>query len=124
MKRPLIYSALLHFTVLLLILVGFYNPFERKRPSETPMMIEFVHVAEQSAAPQLAPEVIQDEPKPLPPKPTPPKPEPIPEPPAPQPEPEPVKPEPQPMSEPKPEEAEALPDPNLKKKPKEKPKEE
>ena len=59
MKRPLIYSALLHLTILILLLVRFYNPFERTKPSETPIMIEFVQVAEQSAAPQLAPEVIK-----------------------------------------------------------------
>ncbi|MCE3230955.1 MAG: hypothetical protein K0R76_1215 [Alphaproteobacteria bacterium] len=134
MKRPLIYSALLHLTVLLLLLVGFYNPFERtKRPSETPMMIEFVQVAEQSAAPQLAPETIKEAeqpapPKPMPPqpKPAPPQPEPVPQP-EPQPEPEPLKPEPpkpEPQPEPKPVEAEPIPDPKVKPKPKEKPKEE
>lgn len=60
MKRPLIYSGALHLTVIILLLIGFYNPFERTRPTETPMMIEFVHVAEQSAAPMLAPEVIKE----------------------------------------------------------------
>jgi outer membrane biosynthesis protein TonB len=139
MKRPLTYSALLHITVLVLLLVGFYNPFQRTKPLETPIMIEFVQVGEQSAAPVLAPEVIQDvPPKPEPPKPTPPQPQPEPQPepkpeppkpepaPEPQPEPEPVKPEPkpEPQPEPKPVEAEPIPDPNAKKKPKEKPKEE
>lgn len=135
MKRPLIYSALLHFTVIVLLLIGFYNPFERTKLTETPMMIEFVSVAEQSAAPQLAPEVIKEVEQPEPPKPTPlptpPQPDPTPpEPqpePQPQPEPEPVKPEPPKPEEkpdPKPEpEAEPIPDPKAKEKPKEKPKE-
>lgn len=128
MKRPLIYSALLHLTIVILLWVGFYNPFERARQSsETPIMMEFVQVAEQSAAPQLAPEVIKEAEQPTPPKPTPPQPVPAPQP-EPQPEPEPVKPEP-PKPEPKPEEpkpveAEPIPDPKAKKKPKEKPKEE
>ncbi len=89
-------------------------------------MIEFVQVAEQSAAPQLAPEVIKEVEQPEAPKPTPPEPKPEPPQPAPQPEPqpepEPIKPEPQP--EPKPVEAEPIPDPKAKQKPKEKPKEE
>lgn len=93
-------------------------------------MVEFVQVAEQSAAPQLAPEVIKEVEQPEMPKPTPPEPKPEPPQPAPQPEPqpepepEPIKPEPQP--EPKPVEAEPIPDPKAKKKPKpkEKPKEE
>jgi outer membrane biosynthesis protein TonB len=133
MKRPLIYSATLHLSVLILLLVGFYNPFERTKKLETPMMIEFVQVAEQSAAPILAPEVIKEAELPEPPKPTPapPPPQPQPEPPqpAPQPEPEPAKPEPtkpEPQPEPKPQEAEPIPDPKAKQKPKEneKPKEE
>lgn len=137
MKRPLIYSAALHLTVLFLIIVGFYNPFQSYKPAETPVMIEFVNIAEQSAAPVIAPEVIKEAEQPLPPQPTPTpappepaKPEPQPEPePQPQLEPEPVKPEP-PKPEPKPEEltpkeAEPIPDPKTKKeKPKEKPKEE
>lgn len=128
MKRPLIYSALLHITVLVLLLVGFYNPFPRTKPSETPIMMEFVQVSEQSAAPVLAPEVIQEVPpkpeplKPTPPQPQPePQPEPKPEPPKPEPAPEP---QPEPQPEPKPVEAEPIPDPKAKKKPKEKPKEE
>lgn len=132
MKRPLIYSALLHFTVLILLLVGFYNPFERVRSKEAPMMIEFVQISELSAAPILAPESIKEPEQPQPPTPTPPPPPPQPEPPQPapepQPEPEPVKPEPkpEPTLQPKPEEAEPIPDPKAKKKPKEKekPKEE
>ncbi len=107
-------------------------------------MIEFVQVAEQSAAPQLAPEVIKEveQPealKPMPPEPKPEPPQPAPQP-EPQPEPEPIKPEPQPepkpepqpepqpepKPEPKPVEAEPIPDPKAKQKPKpkEKPKEE
>jgi hypothetical protein len=73
----------------------------------------------------LAPEVIKEVEQPEPPKPTPsqpepPQPEPQPEPePQPQPEPEPITPQP----EPQPLEAEPIPDLNMKKKPKEKPKE-
>jgi len=129
MKRSFIYSALLHFTVLIFLLIGFYNPFQRKTPIETPIMIEFVQVAEQSAAPHLAPEGVQEAaPQPTPPKPIPTKPEPVLQ--APQPQPifkpksEPVKVEPKPDPKPEPEEAESIPDPQLKKKPKEKPKEE
>jgi outer membrane biosynthesis protein TonB len=128
MKRPLIYSGILHLTVLILLLIGFYNPFQNSKPSETPMMIEFVHVAEQSAAPVLAPEVIKEAAQPAPPKPTPaptpppPTPEPQPEP-TPQPQPEPTKPEPPKPEEPKPVEAEPIPDPKAKEKPKDKPKE-
>jgi outer membrane biosynthesis protein TonB len=131
MKRPLIYSATLHFTVLILLVIGFYNPFEKKRSLETPMMIEFVQVAEQSAAPVLAPEVIKEAQQPAPPKPTPaptppqPMPEPVQPEPAPQPKPEPehAKPEPVKPEEPKPVEAEPIPDPKAKEKPKDKPKE-
>ena len=129
MKRPLIYSVCLHAIVLILLMIGFYNPFQRKTtPTEQPMMIEFVQIAEESAAPQLAPEAIQNaEPIPTPPKPTPPKPEPVkPEPakPEPLPEPEPVKPEPQPEPK-KPEpEPDPMPEPVLDVKPKEKPKKE
>ena len=71
MKRPLIYSAILHLTVLILILIGFYNPFQRTVPVERPIMMEFVHVAEQSAAPVIAPETIKEAEQPLPPQPTP-----------------------------------------------------
>lgn len=131
MKRPLIYSALLHLTVLLFLLVGFYSPFERTKLSETPVMIEFVQVAEQSAAPQLAPEVLKEAeqpelPKPAPPQPAPPQPAPVVQP-QPEPEPEPIKPEPpkpELKPEPKPVEAEPIPDPRAKQKPKEKRKEE
>jgi hypothetical protein len=135
MKRPLIYSATLHITVLILLLIGFYNPFESTKRQETPMMIEFVNIAEQSAAPMLAPEVIKEVEQPEAPKPTPapPSPQPDPEPapppePQPQPEPEPVKPEPlkpEPQPDPQPDQAELIPDPKAKKlKEKEKPKEE
>lgn len=132
MKRPLIYSAILHLTILVLLMIGFYNPFQKTIPAEQPVMIEFVQIAEQSAAPQISPETIQDQPLPAPPQPTPAAPQPQPEPPRPeptpqpQPEPEPVKPTPQPQPEPeiKPEDAEPIPDPKAKPKPKEKPKEE
>lgn len=137
MKRPLIYSICLHAVILILLMVGFYNPFKRKiAPTEQPMMIEFVQIAEESAAPQLAPEAIQNaEPQPTPPKPTPPKPEPKPEPepvkpepepvkPEPIPEPEPIKPEPEPQKpEPEPE-PKPIPEPVPVEKPKEKPKKE
>jgi hypothetical protein len=127
----------LHAIILILLMVGFYNPFHKKiTPIEQPMMIEFVQIAEQSAAPQLAPEAIQNaEPVPTPPKPTPPKPEPKPEPepvkPEPKPEPEPVKPEPKPepekpQPEPEPQKPEPIPDIKKQEKPKkekEKPKE-
>src|ERR1700748_3630433 len=98
MKRPLIYSALLHFTVIILLLVGFYNPFERVRSKEAPIMIEFVKIADISAAPVLAPESIKEPEQPQPPTPTPPPPPPQPEPP----QPEPPQPAPEPQPEPEP----------------------
>ena len=132
MKRALTCSALLHLTVLVFILIGFYNPFEKTRVIEQPLMIEFVQVAEQSAAPRLAPEINQKaEPKNEPPKPAPPKP-PMPDPtpptppapaPAAPPEAAPVKPEPvkpAPAPDPKPE-AEPVPDPRIKPTPELKP---
>lgn len=121
MKRPLLYSALLHLTVFLLLMIGIYNPFQNRIPSETPIMIEFVQVAEQSAAPIITPQAIPDQPLPDVPRPTPPQPESVkPEPvtqPAPPPTPEPIQPEPKPEAAPEPlPEAEAIPDPKLKKK--------
>jgi hypothetical protein len=135
MQRPLTYSIILHLVVIIFLWVGFYNPFEKNLPSEQPLMIEFVQVAERSAAPSLAPEVMH---KPIqkaePPKPAPPpqpedkpkNPEPADVPPPELAKPEPVKPElakplPQPVPEPTPVEADPIPDPAVKPKPPVKP---
>jgi outer membrane biosynthesis protein TonB len=119
MKRPAIYSALIHLLVLLFLTIGFYNPFQKAQVVDQPLMVEFVQIDEQSAAPQITPQARPEEIQqpPEPPKPAPPPPPPLPQPPEPQPaKPEPQKPEP--MPEPP---LEAIPDPIA---PKEKPREE
>lgn len=93
MKKPALYSILLHVIVLVILLVGI--PFtERKVPAqEQPFMVEFEKVGPERLSPILAPQAsIED--KKAPPKPTPkPKEEPKVEPEAPKPEPEQAKPE-------------------------------
>lgn len=117
MKRPAVYSFLLHAAIFILLTVGFYNPFKRTLAEQKPMMIEFVNISEMSQAPVLAPQDVQEpdmdlaeqmiaeqeEPQPQPPvsqdSPPPPQPES-----SPPPEPEVKKPEPiaEPIPEPKP----------------------
>lgn len=143
MKRAAIYSAILHVVVIFFLMIGIYNPFERKLADEKPLLIEFVNIADKSAAPVITPQAVdvpdekteekpepKEEPKPEPPKeepkPTPPEPKPEPPKPVEPPKPEPAKPEPKPEPEP---EAEPIPDkeapkPEKKEPPKEKPKEE
>lgn len=73
MNRPVLYSALLHLGIFILMTVGLYNPFSRTLAEQKPIMIEFVNIDEISQAPILAPLDVQ-EPD------TPPNPEPIEEP--------------------------------------------
>lgn len=60
MKRPAIYSALLHIVIFILMTVGFYNPFKRTLSEQKPLMIEFVHISDVSQAPVLAPQDVQE----------------------------------------------------------------
>lgn len=112
MKKPAIYSFLLHLGLFLLIVLGLPSPFHKPLSEQKPMMIEFVNIADFTQAPLLAPQDVQEpnqndqpqqpEPEPAKPEPTPEEPKPIPEP---QPDPEPVVEEskPQPVKEPGPE---------------------
>lgn len=134
-RRGLIFSAILHLSVVLAIALGLPQLFERKLPEETPIVVQLVNVAPETRATQVnrtppkpnkPEEVAQAEPpKPEPPKPetTPPPPapppvpapkppEPTPEPPKPEPpKPEPPKPPPPPVPEPKPSEPKPAPPP-------------
>lgn len=60
MKRPAIYSALLHVVIFILMAVGFYNPFKRTLSEQKPLMIEFVNISDISQAPVLAPQDVQE----------------------------------------------------------------
>lgn len=115
MRRPAVYSAILHVVIFILLTVNLYNPFRRNLAEQKPVMIEFVNIADISTAPILTPEEMRDpepqvepqpekEQTPEPPKPAPEaKPEVKPETAAPKPE---AKPQEQPAPEP-----EALPIP-------------
>lgn len=70
MKRPAIYSALLHLGIFILWTVGFYNPFRRTLDEQKPIMIEFVNIDEISRAPVLAPQDVQEPDLPPNPEPT------------------------------------------------------
>src|SRR5690242_8535162 len=104
-RGGLIFSAVLHLSILLAIVVGLPQIFQRKLPEETPIVVELVNVAPETRATQLTKtppkpnkpeEVAQNEPppKPEPPKPEPPKPPPPAPPPASKPEPPPPPPPP------------------------------
>ncbi|RZI47146.1 hypothetical protein [Candidatus Finniella inopinata] len=90
MRNFVIASLILHAAVVLLFCIGIGNPFQKTLKDQQPLLIDFVNIAEKSAAPKLSP---QQKIEPVKPKP--------------QPEPE-VKPEPKPEPEPvsKPQEAE------------------
>lgn len=139
MKRPAIYSALLHVVIFILMAVGFYNPFKRTLSEQKPLMIEFVNISDISQAPALAPQDVQEpdlEPnEPMPEKEPVVKEEPKPEPPVkqeslpesqkesnPAPEPEAPKPEPiaEPIPDPKPKNEEKKPEPPKEKAPEKK----
>jgi hypothetical protein len=94
-----IFSAVLHLSILLAIVFGLPQIFQRKLPEETPIVVELVNVAPETRATQVnktpprpnkPDKVAENEP---PPKPEPPKPEP-PKPPPPAPKPPESKPEP------------------------------
>lgn len=55
MKRAAIVSLLIHTFIFILILVGIGDPFNRLIKDNSPMVIDFVNVAEKSAAPKLSP---------------------------------------------------------------------
>lgn len=55
MKRAAIASLLIHIFIFILILVGIGDPFNRLIKDNQPMVIDFVNVAETSAAPKLSP---------------------------------------------------------------------
>lgn len=140
MKRAALYSGILHVVVIFILLIGINNPFERKLADERPILIEFVNIADKSAAPVITPEQEAEEldqpeekpepkpdPKPEPPqeapKPTPPEPKPEPPKPVEPPKPEPEKPEPKPEPEGDPIPDKKKPEPEKKEPPKEQPKE-
>ncbi len=112
-RGGIIFSAILHLAVLLAIVFGLPQLFERKLPEETPLVVELVNLAPETRAtqvnrtpprPEKPKEVAQaDEPKPQPPKPEPPKPPPPAPPPEPAPKPPEPKPEPPKPAPPKPE---------------------
>ncbi len=60
MKRPAIFSILLHVAIFILLTVGFYNPFKRPLAEQKPLMIEFVNISDVSQAPILAPQDVQE----------------------------------------------------------------
>jgi len=120
-RGGVIFSAVLHLAVVLAVIFGLPQLFERKLPEETPLVVQLVNVAPETHATQVTQtpptpnkpqETAQVEepapkpkPKPEPPKPPPPAPPPVPKPPEPAPtppKPEPPKPEPPPPPPPPP----------------------
>lgn len=55
MKRAAIASLLIHVFIFILVIVGVGDPFNRLIKDNQPMVIDFVNVAETSAAPKLSP---------------------------------------------------------------------
>jgi hypothetical protein len=55
MKRAAIVSLIIHVIVVILIIVGISDPFNRLIKDNSPMVIDFVSVADISAAPKLSP---------------------------------------------------------------------
>ena len=126
MKRAALYSLVMHVIFALFFLFGLPNPFKSKTIDSQPLLIDFVQIAEKSAAPVLTPKSVQESKAPE--KEEVPEPEPAPqeqaeqmptEQPVKEREPEPVKEEPL-QKEPEPtvdEDAEPLPELKPKKKP-------
>ena len=79
MKRAVFASLILHAFVLLLFAVGIGDPFQTTLKNQQPLLIDFVQIAETSAAPQLSPSQKLEAAKPKP-ESVPPEPEKIPEP--------------------------------------------
>jgi outer membrane biosynthesis protein TonB len=63
MKRAALYSAIFHSALLILLMIGFRNPFHRVSLNQQPLMIEVTEIREVSTAPQLAPEAQEPEKK-------------------------------------------------------------
>ena len=95
MKREAIFSAILHLAVLLLFSFGINNPFKKTVLDQPMVLIDFVQISDQTAAPKLAPETTKKE-------------EPLPEP-KPEEAPPPVEP---PANEPEPAETKSTPENN------------
>src|SRR5689334_14181454 len=55
MKNAAIASAILHLITLILFGVSVGNPFQRTINDQQPIIIDFVQIAEKSAAPKLSP---------------------------------------------------------------------
>lgn len=67
MKNAVIASAILHLLILIIFGVSIGNPFKSTLKDDQPMVVDFVRIADKSAAPKLAPiNQKADEPKPLP----------------------------------------------------------
>ncbi len=73
MKRAVFASLILHAFVLLLFAVGIGDPFQTTLKNQQPLLIDFVQIAETSAAPQLSPsqklEAAKPKPESVPPEP-------------------------------------------------------
>lgn len=55
MKRAAIVSLIIHIFLFILVIIGVGDPFNRLIKDNQPMIIDFVNVAETSAAPKLSP---------------------------------------------------------------------
>jgi hypothetical protein len=55
MKRAAIASLIIHIFIFILVIVGVGDPFNRLIKDNQPMIVDFVNVAEKSAAPKLSP---------------------------------------------------------------------
>ncbi len=55
MKRAAIASLIIHTLIFILVLLGVGDPFNRLIKDDSPMVIDFVNIAEKSAAPKLSP---------------------------------------------------------------------
>jgi len=63
MKRAALYSAIFHCILLVLLVIGFRNPFQRTSLNQQTMIIDVTEIREISTAPQLAPEAQEPEKK-------------------------------------------------------------
>src|SRR5579885_3210258 len=106
-RGSLIFSAVFHIAVLVLVFVGIPDLFRREPPEDTPIAVQLVTLADETKATQLThtpprpnakpePQLAEVAPPPPKPEPPPPPPEPTPKPEPPKPKPEPPKPKPKP----------------------------
>lgn len=73
MRRAVWASLVLHAIVVFLFAVGIGDPFQQTLKNQQPLLVDFVQIAETSAAPKLSPQQKLEAPKPEPkPEPTPP----------------------------------------------------